>query len=241
MNHSPVQIYLIPSILAPETQQQVIAPATRDIIGLLDYFLVENIRTARRFISSLGIKDVSNIHFEVFNKNSKPEELETLLAPISQGISVGVLSEAGCPGVADPGNHIVMWAHRNNVKVTPLAGPSSILLGLMASGLNGQYFEFHGYLPIDESMRIKKIRALENESAKTGKTQIFMETPYRNQALARSLVQNCHGDSWLCIACNLTDPNEYIKTRRVREWKKDLPDLHKKPVIFLLYVGSTDN
>ena len=238
MKENPVQIYLIPSIIAPNTQQLVIPPSTIQAIEKLDYFLVENIRTARRFIASLKLRDVSELHFQLFDKNSKDSDLDTLMSPIEQGISVGVISEAGCPAIADPGNKIVRWGHKNGIKVTPLTGRSSIFLGLMASGLNGQHFEFHGYLPIDESHRNSTIRALEKESTRTGKTQIFMETPYRNQSLLKSLLQHCQPDTSIGIASDLTSADEFIRTHKVRDWRKDLPDLHKKPTIFMMQSGS---
>jgi 16S rRNA (cytidine1402-2'-O)-methyltransferase len=234
MKVSTPQIYLIPTTIAPGTQDQVLAPAVKEVIKSLDYYLVEHIRTARRFIASLGLKDLSTLHLELFNKSTDASELDNLLRPISQGFSIGVISEAGCPAIADPGNKIVQWAHRNNVKVTPLAGPSSILMALMASGMNGQHFEFHGYLPIDSSLRAKAIQTLESQSLKTGKTQIFMETPYRNMSLAKDLVKHCRPNTSICIACNLTAKEEFIKTLTANAWKNNLPDLNKKPTIFLM-------
>ena len=240
MKENPVQIYLIPSIIAPNTQQLVIPQSTIQVIKKLDYYLVENIRTARRFIASLKLRDVSELHFQLFDKDSKDSDLDGLLNLIEQGISVGVISEAGCPSIADPGNKIVRWGHQHGIKVTPLTGPSSIFLALMASGLNGQHFEFHGYLPIDQSSRTKTIRSLEKESGITGKTQIFMETPYRNQSLVKSLLQHCQPDTSLCIACDLTSPDEFIRTHKVKDWKGRLPDLHKKPAIFMMQSRSYD-
>jgi len=208
------------------------------VISVIDYYLVENIRTARRFISSLRIRDVSQLHFEKYDKHSKEDEIGELLEPLKNGQSIGVISEAGCPAIADPGNAIVQWAHRNKVKVTPLSGPSSILLALIASGMNGQQFEFHGYIPIDKTARMIKIQALEKEAMKTGKTQIFMETPYRNMSLAADLLSYCRGETEICLACEISSPNEFIKTMTVAQWKGNLPNLHKRPTIFLLHCGS---
>ena len=235
MNNKPAQIYLIPCTIAPNTQESVISPQIKQVISAVDYFLVENVRTARRFISSLKLRVVSELHFEVFNKHTDEQEINKLLSPLRNGQSIGVISEAGCPAIADPGNQIVQWAHRNKVKVTPLVGPSSLILALMASGMNGQHFEFHGYLPIDKILRLKKIQSIENESLITGKTQIFMETPYRNRALAEALLDSCANQTNICFACNLSSSTEEVRTKKVSEWRGQLPDLHKIPTIFLLH------
>ncbi len=234
MNIDFAQIYLIPSTIAQKTQDLVITPQIKQVISEIDYYLVENVKTARRYISSLKLRTISELHFEVFDKRSTEHELSELLSPLSRGKSVGVISEAGCPAIADPGNQIVQWAHRNKVKVTPLVGPSSVILALMASGMNGQHFEFHGYLPIDKTLRIKKIRSIENESLKTGKTQIFIETPYRNRALADALLDSCADQTNICFACNLSALTEDVRTKKVSQWHGQLPDLHKIPTIFLL-------
>ncbi len=234
MNTKPAQIYLIPSTIASGTQALVISPQIKQVISDVDYYLVENVRTARRFISSLGVKNVSELHFEVFDKHTPDHKLIELLSPLRKGRSVGVISEAGCPAIADPGNKIAQWAHQNKVVVTPLVGPSSIILALMASGLNGQHFEFHGYLPIDKTLRARKIKSIESDSLKIGKTQIFMETPYRNRALADALLEVCANQTSLCFACNISSSTEDIRTKTVSEWKGNLPDLPKTPTIFLL-------
>ena len=201
--------------------------------------LVENIRSARRFIASLKIRDVSTIEFKVFDKKTSESQLGKLLAPLQSGSPVGVISEAGCPAIADPGSKIVKWAHQHQIRVVPLSGPSSIFLALMGSGLNGQHFEFHGYLPIDKAMRAKTITQLERESSRTGKCQIFMETPYRNTAMAESLIRHCKEDTAICLAIDLTSADELIVTKTVHQWKKGLPELQKKPTIFLLQANST--
>lgn len=234
MNKSCAQIYLIPSTIAPDTQDRVITPYIHETISKLDYYLVENIRTARRYIASLGIRDVSAIHFKVFDKKTTNIELKDLLAPVLTGTSVGIISEAGCPAIADPGSKIVQWAHTNNIKVVPLVGPSSIILALMGSGMNGQNFEFHGYLPIDKIKREKAIKYLEHESSRTGKCQIFMETPYRNTAMANDLIRYCRDQTAICFACNLTSSKEFVMTKTVKHWRDALPDLQKKPTIFLM-------
>ena len=234
MKNNSTRIYLIPSTIAFETQDLVISPQIKQVISKVDHYLVENVRTARRFISSLKLRPVSELHFEVFNKRTEDHEINELLSPLRNGQSVGIISEAGCPAIADPGNLIVQWAHRNKVKVTPLVGPSSVILALMASGMNGQHFEFHGYLPIDKVLRTKKIKSIESESRKSGKTQIFMETPYRNRTLAEALLEGCADQTNICFACNLSSLTEDVRTKTVSEWKGQLPDLHKNPTIFLL-------
>ncbi|MDH3708387.1 MAG: SAM-dependent methyltransferase [Cyclobacteriaceae bacterium] len=228
------KVYLIPNIIAPQTETLVVTPQVRDVIAKIDFYLAENIRNARRFISSLKIKPVDQLHFEQLDKNTSDQQLAELVAPLMEGQSLGIISEAGCPGVADPGSMVVAWAHKQGIAVIPLVGASSILLALMASGLNGQHFEFHGYLPIEGRQRQRTIKRLENESAKNRKTQIFMETPYRNQALMTALVQFCQESTKICVACNLTAEDELVRTMTVAHWKKSLPDLHKKPAIFLL-------
>ena len=227
-------IYLIPCTIAPDTQHQVIPEEIRQVILKVDHYLVENIRSARRFIASLKIRDVSSIDFKVFDKNTKESELGELMTPLQSGNPIGIMSEAGCPAIADPGNKIVRWAHQHQVQVKPLSGPSSIFLALMGSGMNGQQFEFHGYLPIDKAARAKRIVQLEKESLQTGKCQIFMETPYRNIALAESLLRHCGKDTEICFASGLTSKDELIETKTVHQWRAALPDLQKKPTIFLL-------
>ncbi|GJM28163.1 MAG: S-adenosylmethionine-dependent methyltransferase [Cyclobacteriaceae bacterium] len=239
MTDQTALVYLIPCTIAPDSQHQVITAQVRKVISEVNYYLVENIRSARRFISSLNIRDVSTIEFEVFNKHTANSEISALMSPIERGLSIGVISEAGCPAIADPGNRIVLWAHHHQIRVVPLSGPSSIILALMASGLNGQHFEFHGYLPIDKTLRLKKIKLLENESLKTGQTQIFMETPYRNQSLAVQLVEQCNLETLICFASDITDTSEAIITTTVEKWRNHLPDLHKKPTIFLMQARSS--
>ncbi|MGI9542792.1 MAG: SAM-dependent methyltransferase [Cyclobacteriaceae bacterium] len=227
------RIYLIPTIISPDTESVVLPPQIFQVIKSLDYFLVENVRTARRFISSLKLGlEIGNLQFELLNKHTSPKDISTLIEPVKAGRSIGVLSESGCPGVADPGAMVVEMAHRQSITVVPLVGPSSLLLALMASGFNGQSFTFHGYLPIDKNDRVKKIKALE-VAARNG-TQIFIETPYRNQQMFESIVQSCRGDTLLCVAKNLTAQDSWVKTRSINQWKKNQPAINKIPVVFLL-------
>jgi len=225
-------LYLIPTILADDTQNQVLSPQIIDTIKNLNIFFVENVRTARRFISSLKLgKVIDELTFFELDKDT-PEELtgERLLR-LTQ--DAGILSEAGCPGIADPGAVAVSIAHKLDIQVVPLVGPSSILLALMSSGMSGQSFVFHGYLPIDKMERKKALQQLERD-ARRGQTQIFMETPFRNNQLFEAIMETCTSEMLLCIACNVTGTDEFIKTLTVRNWKTARPDLHKKPTIFLL-------
>ena len=229
-------LYLIPSTLAEnETVQVVIPKDVQDIIKSLDYFLVENIKTARRFLKSIDRSiDIDSLKFEILNKKSTEDEALQMILPLLQGEKAGVISEAGCPGIADPGALVVELCHQNNIKVVPLVGPSSILLALMASGMNGQGFTFHGYLPIDKRDRALKIKEIDRVAAQTGISQIFMETPYRNNQLFQDIIRNCAKYSKLCIASSITSSEEYIKTKPIIDWKKEKVDLNKKPTIFVL-------
>lgn len=229
------KLYLIPTVIAPDTHDQVLPVGVKAITNTLKYFLAENVRTARRFLSALGIeRPIHELQFEVLDKRTTEEEMGKLLAPVRHGEDVGIMSEAGCPGVADPGALAVAYAHRHDVEVVPLVGPSSFLLALMGSGFSGQSFIFHGYLPIDKGKRIKAIKRLEKQSHELQQTQIFMETPYRNNQLLEALLKNCHTNTRLCIASNLSGNNEILKTKTVHAWKSKKPDLHKVPTVFLL-------
>jgi 16S rRNA (cytidine1402-2'-O)-methyltransferase len=227
-------LFLIPTILAPETSESVLSPQIKEIIQKTDYYFVENIRTARRFISELKLgKVIENLTFYELNKDTSIEQVRKYFSEVPRGADIGVISEAGCPGVADPGSLAVKVAHQYNIKVVPLVGPSSILLALMASGFSGQSFVFHGYLPIDKQERAKKLKALENESRKQ-QTQIFMETPFRNNSFLEDLLQTCQPSTNLCIAANITAADEFIQTKTIAEWIKKKPDLHKIPTMFLI-------
>ena len=235
MKKTPV-LYLIPSVIADNTASEVITPQIRSVIQNTDYYLVEDIRTARRYISSLKTgRIIEELHFEVLNKKTKHEELRSLFAPAKKGKNIGILSESGCPGVADPGAQAVQYAHQQNMQVTPLVGPSSILMALMASGMNGQKFCFHGYVPIDKIEGAKVIKALEAESRKNNQTQIFIETPFRNNQLLSTMITTLHGETKLCIAKDITGKDEFIKEKPIYKWRKEKPELHKVPTIFLIH------
>lgn len=230
------KVYLIPTTLGDSPVENVIPKYVVDIINQTQHYIVENIKTARRYLIKAGIKTkIDDLTFYELNKHSSPEEYDSYLNPIIENKNVGIISEAGTPGVADPGADIVAIAHRKNIPVVPLVGPSSILLSVMASGLNGQSFAFVGYLPIKKPERIKRIKELERRSQAENQTQLFIETPYRNQHLLEDIISNCSPETKLCIATDITLETEFIKTKTVREWKKALPNLHKRPTIFLIH------
>ena len=226
-------IYLIPSFLA-EDAVETIPPYVLDAVKNCQVIFAENERTARRFLKSM-CKEIVIDNFEWYAiHKAEQEQINTFRQKIKEEKNIAIISEAGCPGVADPGQLLIYEAQKMDVIIKPLVGPSSILLALMASGLNGQRFGFEGYLPIDNVERNKKIKQLEEESSKKNCTQIFIETPYRNNKLLESVLQICKPSTLLCIASEVTSPNEWIKTKTIAEWKKEKTDLHKKPVIFLL-------
>lgn len=227
-------LYLIPTTLGECNPLEVIPFSIKRTIDQIDHYVVENEKSARGFIKSvLPGKSQPKLIISTLNKFTDPAEIPEFLEPCFEGYDVGILSEAGCPGVADPGAELVKIAHEKNIQVIPLVGPSSILLGLMASGLNGQQFAFNGYLPIDKDKRKKEIKRLEKLSADFNQTQLFIETPYRNEALLSDLVATLSPTTRICVACDLTLPTEMIKTRTADEWKKIKVDLHKRPTLFL--------
>ncbi len=227
-------LYLIPTTLAPNTAQQVLAPQILEVVKQTNYYFVENIRTARRCISELKLgKVIDELVFFELDKDTTSDKVRSYFKQIPADATIGVMSEAGCPGVADPGAVAVQIAHELGIKVCPLVGPSSILLGLMASGFSGQSFIFHGYLPIDKIERQKVLKNLE-KSAQKLQTQIFMETPFRNNQFLEDILQTCQGNIKLCIASNVSATDEFIQTKTISEWKKQKPDLHKKPTMFLM-------
>ncbi|MBN8823686.1 MULTISPECIES: SAM-dependent methyltransferase [unclassified Spirosoma] len=229
-------LYLIPTLLADDTAQMVLPPTIREIIEKTDTYFVENVRSARRFISSLKTSRIidETLFFEL-TKDTPPTETRRQIQELTERKQhAGVLSEAGCPGVADPGAVVVGMAHTLGWRVEPLVGPSSILLALMASGMSGQSFVFHGYLPIDRQDRARTLRNLEKEAQQHQQTQIFMETPYRNDALFADILTSCQANTRLCVASNLTAPDALVRTLTIREWKSNVPDLRKKPTVFLL-------
>ncbi len=236
-----MKIYLIP-IWLEDGNKESLSVEVPLIIKQTKYFLVENLRTARRFVSALKLDIVIDdlVLFELDKKTTKAE-LEGYFKQIPQKdengnpTKIGIMSEAGCPGIANPGALAVEYAHKNNIEVVPLVGASSILLALMASGFNGQNFAFHGYLSIDKEKRQNEVKNLESESQKLKRSQIFMETPYRNNSILKDILKVLNPKTKLCIASNITSQNQFIKTKTVAEWKKEIPDLHKIPTIFVLY------
>jgi 16S rRNA (cytidine1402-2'-O)-methyltransferase len=197
---------------------------------------VENEKTARFHLSALNLqKPINQLHFEVLDKFTIEAEITNYLRPLLEGFDIGLISESGCPAVADPGSKMVALAHQKNIKVIPMIGPSSIILALMASGLNGQQFKFHGYLPSEKEDRIKKIISIENDSSKNHETQIFIETPYRNQHIFNDLISKLQDRTKLCVALDISSENEFILTKNIKDWKKETtPDLKNKPCVFLL-------
>jgi 16S rRNA (cytidine1402-2'-O)-methyltransferase len=229
-------LYLIPVTLGDDIVSKALPPDAVSIAQRLETFVVENEKTARRFLGAIKpLKPVRELQLLTLNEHTTEKELPALLAPLLEGKDVGLMSEAGCPGIADPGAQLAALAHKKGVRVAPLVGPSSILLSLMASGLDGQRFTFLGYIPSDKAARVQKLREIEQDSRKRRETQIFIETPYRNQHLLEDILATCNGESRLCIACNVSLDSELILTKRIADWKKTpLPDLHKKPTVFLL-------
>ncbi|WP_429498789.1 SAM-dependent methyltransferase [Paraburkholderia youngii] len=232
-------LYLIPNTLGEgdASALELVLPApVRACAASLHYFIGENAKTTRALLKKVGTKrPIQEIEIRELNVNTPGGEIDKLLAPLLSGTDAGLVSEAGCPAVADPGALLVRRAHERGVKVVPLVGPSSILLALMASGLNGQTFAFHGYLPVDAAERAKRLRDLEQQSRKSKQTQIFIETPYRNRALLDTLLATCAPSTLVCVAVDLTLPSEVIATRSVADWKKKPEiDLHKRPAIFLI-------
>jgi 16S rRNA (cytidine1402-2'-O)-methyltransferase len=230
-------VYLIPTVLSEGAVESLPFYIT-DAVKNCCVFFVENERTARRFLKLLS-KDIVIDNFEWHNiKELDPATISAFRKAITENKTAGIISEAGCPGIADPGQALVEIAQTMNAVVKPLVGPSSILLALMASGMNGQQFQFLGYQPIEISARAQAIKKIEQESKQKNCTQIFIETPYRNNQLFETLLKTCEPNTRICIAVDLTGPGEFIKTKTVKEWKTSVPDMHKKPAIFLLYSGS---
>ncbi|MFI5133588.1 MAG: SAM-dependent methyltransferase [Chitinophagales bacterium] len=225
-------VYLIPSLL-DDTGINAIPSYITEAVKSCHVFFVENERTARRYLKKIR-KEMVIDEYEWHTMSDGSALSDTFRKKLKEGKTIGIISEAGCPGVADPGQSLTAIAHEMNAEIKPLVGPSSVLLALMASGMNGQQFQFLGYLPIKDHERIKVIKELEAESKKKNCTQIFIETPYRNNQLLDALSKNCNLSTKLCIAVDLTSPNEWIKTKTIREWKEKKPDLHKRPAIFLL-------
>ena len=230
------RLFLIPCTLGDTEPDQVIPGQTIARLLKLNEFIVEEIPTARRYLRKAGYAgDLGKIEFYVFNEHSQPDDIVPAINSLLSGHDIGLLSEAGSPCVADPGNIMVRMAHQHGIQVIPLTGPSSILLALMASGFNGQNFTFRGYLPIRTHERIRQIRLLEKTIYQLDQTQIFIEAPYRNLALFKDIIRTCSDDTYLCLACDLTLGTEWIRTQRIVNWKQGTPDIHKRPTVFLLY------
>jgi 16S rRNA (cytidine1402-2'-O)-methyltransferase len=226
-------LYLIPTFLSENIL--VLPEEVLSITRNIDEFVVENEKSARAFLKAIktNIRQ-ENLVFHLLNEHSVEADISVLAEVLKKKKNIGLLSEAGCPAVADPGAALVRMAHEINLKVIPLTGPSSIMLALMGSGLNGQQFIFHGYLPRESQQRKTKLKQLETDAFKKRQTQIFIETPYRNQQVFKDILDSCSGNSPLCIACNLTSPDEFIRTLTINQWKKNMPDIHKKPAVFLI-------
>jgi len=233
------KLYLLPVPLAENTAIAVLPATHTELINHIRHYVVENEKTARKWLKEMGLKTPqSELEILVYGKHSEKQNLAPYFKAIKDGNDVALMSEAGCPGIADPGAELVAEAHRLGVEVVPLTGPSSILLSLMASGFNGQSFAFHGYLPIDKGARSKRLKELESMAERFSQSQIFIETPFRNNQLLDDILNSAHPQTQLCIACDITAESEFIQTKTLANWKKEKPDLHKRPAIFILYKKS---
>ncbi|MDD5507573.1 MAG: SAM-dependent methyltransferase [Bacteroidales bacterium] len=229
-------LYLIPAPLGETLPDTVIPARALKVLRTLDHFVVEEIRTARRYLRKAGfVGEMEKLVFYAYNEHSRPDDLTSVITSLLAGRDMGLLSEAGLPCVGDPGNELVKEAHRQGIQVVPLTGPSSVMLALMASGFNGQHFTFLGYLPVKAQERMKAIRRIERTMYQQDQTQIFIEAPYRNLALFNDLMKTCAGETYLCIACDLTLETEWIRTRKIKEWVRESPEINKRPAVFLLY------
>ena len=232
------KLYLIPTTLGDTSPLEVMPISVKKVVEVLDHFIVENEKSARRFIKKITPnKSQPSLNLMLIDKYSDDLETRNYLDVCEQGISVGVLSEAGVPAIADPGASIVKLAHQKGIQVIPLVGPSSILMAMMSSGMNGQNFTFNGYLPIDKSDRKKVVKELERLSKDKNQSQIFIETPYRNEKMLADLCATLQPKTRLCVACDITLPTEFIKTLPIELWKKTKADLHKRPAIFIIHAS----
>lgn len=230
------KLYLIPTTLGEMNPEDVLPNTIKRTIDFINFYIVENEKTARRFIKSIHPeKKQPELNISVLNKHTQDNEYLEMIQPLLQGQNIGLMSEAGCPGVADPGAVIVKLAHEKGIQVIPLVGPSSILLALMASGMNGQSFAFNGYLPIDKSEKKQALKGFEKLSLDKNQSQLFIETPYRNNKLMEDLLQTLQPNTLLCIACDITLPTEFIKTLAIKDWKKQKVDLQNRPCIFIIH------
>jgi 16S rRNA (cytidine1402-2'-O)-methyltransferase len=231
----PGRLLLVPVTLGETELDAVIPQQVQQRVRALDYFVAENPKSARAYLKQLvTAKPLQELHIATLNQHTPQAAVAELAAPLLAGHDLGLMSEAGCPGVADPGATLVRYAHQRGIQVVPLVGPSSILLALMSSGLNGQNFAFHGYLPVAELARERALRELEKQSRRLNQTQIFIETPYRNQKLLASILGACAGTTLLCVAADISLAAEEIRTQTVAAWKKSLPQLDRRPALFLL-------
>ena len=229
-------LYLIPCTLGETPPLEVLPLLVKKAVEEIDFYIVEHEKNARAFIKNIvPRKSQPDLTFSIINKFTDPLEVPEMLQPCLDGIDVGVISDAGCPGIADPGAAVVAQAHSKGIKVVPLVGPSSILMAMMASGFNGQNFAFNGYLPIDKKDRKMEIKKLERRALEWNQSQLFIETPYRNNQLLESLIATLQSQTQLCIACDITLPSEYIKTQTVEGWKKTKVDLNKRPAMFIIH------
>ena len=229
-------LYLIPATIGEGAVDKVIPSYNQSIINKIDIYIVEEVRTARRFLKKAGIiKPIDELTFFVLNEHSKDYEITSYLDAIKEGKHVGLLSEAGVPCIADPGAAIVKIAQSNNINVIPLVGPSSIFMALMASGFNGQKFAFLGYLPVDKKQRSDKLKEIERLMYQRNETQIFIETPYRNNQMIETILSSCRNETLLCIATDVSMDTEFIKTKSIAQWKKSVPEINKRATVFLLY------
>ena len=236
MNNKKPHLYLIPTSLGECAFERILPAYNAKIVSALRFFIVEDVRSARRFLKKINPEiKIDELTFFELNKHTQADEIVGFLKPMAEGNDIGVLSEAGCPVVADPGADVVVIAQQKNYRVVPLVGPSSILMALMASGFNGQNFSFAGYLPVQPQERAKKLKKLESRAYVEKQTQIFIETPYRNMKMVEDIIAVCQPNTRLCIAADITLETEFIKTKTIKEWKKQLPDLNKRPCIFLIF------
>jgi len=229
-------LYLIPCTLGETPPLEVLPLLVKKAVEEIDYYVVEHEKNARRFIKSISPrKSQPDLQFKLINKYTDESEIPEMLAPCHEGLDVGVISDAGCPGIADPGAAVVEEAHKQGIKVVPLVGPSSILMAMMASGFNGQNFAFNGYLPIDKRERRKEIKRLERLSEEYNQSQLFIETPYRNNQLLESILSTVQGNTRICVACDISLPDEFILTLTADEWKQKKVDLNKRPTLFIIH------
>ena len=229
------KLYLIPTVLGDNAPLEVLSISVKKIIENIDTYIVENEKAARKFIKTVSSgKSQASLNLYSLNKFTDPLEIPSFLEDCLAGNSIGLLSDAGCPGVADPGSEVVKIAHKQNIQVIPLVGPSSIILAMMSSGMNGQNFAFNGYLPIDKAERKSKIKQLERRSFEEQQSQLFIETPYRNNGILEDLSTVLHSETRICVACDFTLPSEYIKTQTAKDWKHSKLDFHKRPAIFII-------